>query len=292
MEGGRGLRRTPFSSLQDAKKGDRLQTSGTHLAADECSIGEWIFSPAGNELRRGAERRRLEQRAARTLELLCRRRGAIVSQEEIREEVWNGRAISPNSVPVVIKDIRQALGDDAREPRHIETVSKRGYRLLPQNPDLGLQDQPTDRVAKRRRGLLHALAAAALVVLAVVLTGIAATRLSDPEAVRVIVTGVENATGSSRYQPLADATSDLIILNTQRLKGVRVLSDTKSESARGAFTLSARLIMWEGRPTVSMSAQNAEGVVVWTFMTSGDEALIPSELSAAIEDLGKPEPSD
>jgi hypothetical protein len=36
-----------------------------------------------------------------------------------------------------------------------------------------------------------------------------------------------------------------------------------------------------------LSAQNPAGVVVWTSMTSGDEALIPREVTAAIEDFGK-----
>ena len=43
-------------------------------------IGDWTFSPAANELHRGEARRKLEHRAARTLELLCRRRGSVVSQ--------------------------------------------------------------------------------------------------------------------------------------------------------------------------------------------------------------------
>jgi DNA-binding winged helix-turn-helix (wHTH) protein len=272
-----------------------LQTGGNHPTPGECSIGEWTFSPASNELRRGVERRRLEHRAARTLELLCRRRGSIVSQEEILAEVWNGRTISPNGVPVVIKDIRQALGDDAREPRHIETVSKRGYRLLPHTPEPTSADTSSGRVARRRHWPLFVLPAAILVLLAISLTGVVSTRPSDRNLVRLIVTDVENATGSSRYQSLAAATSDLIILNAQRLEGVRVLRDPKTEAVEKALTLRTRLILWEGRPTAMMSAQDAAGVVVWTSMTSGNEALIPQEVTAAIEDFGKeaqPVPSD
>ena len=107
-----------------------MQEDAGRAAGDACRIGAWMFLPDSNELRSGESRRRIEDRAAHTLALLCRRRGQIVSQDEILAEVWNGRAISANSVPVLIKDIRKALGDDAREPRHIETVAKRGYRLL------------------------------------------------------------------------------------------------------------------------------------------------------------------
>jgi DNA-binding winged helix-turn-helix (wHTH) protein len=263
-----------------------LSESGTHLATDEWRIGAWIFSPAGNELRRGAERRRLENRVSRTLELLCRRRGAVVSQDEILAEVWNGRSITPSSVSVVIKDIRQALGDDAREPRHIETVAKRGYRLLPHPPEHPPHDLPPAGTASRWRHPRFALAAAVLILVAILSAVIARTGSSDRTHVRLIVTDVENATGSPGYQPLAAASGDLIILNTERLDGVRVLRGTGTGSVENAVTLTARLILWEGRPTVMLSAQNAAGILVWTSMTSGDEALIPSELSAAIESLG------
>lgn len=267
-----------------------MQTTGKHPTPGECSIGEWTFSPAGNELRCGVERRRLEHRAARTLELLCRRRGTIVSHEEILAEVWNGRTISPNGVTVVIKDIRQALGDDAREPRHIETVSKRGYRLLPQSLEPTFEVSPSVRVEKKRHWRLL-VPAATVVLLVLSWTGIVSTRSSDRDSVRLVVTDVENATGSARYQSLATATSDLVIVNAQRLEGVSVLRDTKTGSIEDALTLSARLILWEGRPTVMMSTRDAAGVIVWTAMTSGEEALIPREVSAAIEDFGRNAPS-
>src|SRR4051794_5789758 len=91
-------------------------------------VGEWQFHPASGELRRGAELRRLEPRAARTLELLCGARGAVVSQDELIKDVWDGRSLSENSVAVVIGQLRRALGDDARDPKLIETIPKRGYR--------------------------------------------------------------------------------------------------------------------------------------------------------------------
>src|SRR5215217_1243145 len=92
-------------------------------------IGGWEFSPSSGELRRRTDVRRLEPRAARALQLLCEANGAVVSQEQLIAEVWQGRALSDNSVAVVIGQLRRALDDDAREPRLIETIPKRGYRL-------------------------------------------------------------------------------------------------------------------------------------------------------------------
>src|SRR5688500_10958161 len=122
------------------------------------SIGDWTFDPDANELHRGDERRRLEHRAARTLELLCSRPGQVVTPDEIVAHVWNGRAISANSVPVVISDLRQALEDDARSPRYIETVAKRGYRLLGERP----AEAPPPARGNRLRPTLIGLAVLAL----------------------------------------------------------------------------------------------------------------------------------
>jgi DNA-binding winged helix-turn-helix (wHTH) protein len=97
--------------------------------SNSIKIGEWSFSPREAALSRGDERRRLENRAAETLEHLCRKNGEIVSHAELVEAVWQGRSLSPNSVAVVIADLRRALEDDARTPKYIETVPKRGYRM-------------------------------------------------------------------------------------------------------------------------------------------------------------------
>lgn len=268
---------------------ERLQKGDNRRACDEHRIGEWIFSPDSHELRGNAGVRRLEHRAARTLELLCHRRGEIVSHEDIVAQVWNGRSISANSVPVVIRDIRRALGDDARQPLHIETVPKRGYRLRAGANQAELEDAPstgeTTRMSRRSPTIVLTIAALALCLLAMGLLG--SRIFGSDKTVRLIVTDVENATGSPRYQPLAAATSEVIALNTQGLDGVDVVRSGKASRTGNAVTLSTRLILWEGRPTVMLSAENAAGITIWSSMTSGKEAAIPGEISAAIRDLGK-----
>src|SRR5688572_15094447 len=150
---------------------------------DALRIGDWTFDPAAGELRRGAERRRLEDRAARTLALLVRRRGEVVSQAEIAAEVWNGRTVSPNSLPVVIADLRRALDDDAREPRFIETVAKRGYRLM---ADSGAVAAPPPSPGKLLRSRLFLIG----FVLLLALTAYGAWRFASappPRALQVVL---------------------------------------------------------------------------------------------------------
>ncbi|MET3666861.1 winged helix-turn-helix domain-containing protein [Caulobacter sp. 1776] len=259
----------------------------TAVAAERYEIGDWQFWPDANELRAGQERRRLEHRAARTLELLCRRRGQIVSQGEIVREVWSGRTVSPNSVPVVISDLRQALGDDAREPLHIETLAKRGYRLLASPKPVETAPRPA------RRWLYGMLATLALIVL----IGVGVARPWRTPPTPLVLPAVRNETGSPRYQPLAEATDALLMTRAQAFGGVEVFRQPPPRHADRAVTLDARLVVWNGRPAVTLAAERPGGAVFWVAMTRGGEAVIPGDVVRAMGDLGRrlenaPAPAD
>lgn len=64
------------------------------------------------------------------LVLLARRAGEVVSKEEFFAAVWPDLAIEEGALSQCIHAIRKALGDDARQPRFVETVPRRGYRLI------------------------------------------------------------------------------------------------------------------------------------------------------------------
>jgi DNA-binding winged helix-turn-helix (wHTH) protein len=63
--------------------------------------------------------------------VLLRAAPALVTTEELLDRVWGHRAISASALPQAIRDLRRALGDDARRPTYIETRLRRGYRVLP-----------------------------------------------------------------------------------------------------------------------------------------------------------------
>ena len=235
-------------------------------------IGDWVFAPAANELRRGGERRRLEDRAARTLELLCERPGEPVPQDVIVAAVWNGRSQSPNSVPVVIGDLRRALDDDARRPRYIETVAKRGYRLIAAGPP-----ESPEPPARRRWWLLAALA---LIAAAVLTWG--PTR---PAADAVQLVEVVNATGDPAYDPLARATSELIVTTLSR-RGVAVAR------REAGLRLEAKLVLWNGEPTVGLIATEPAGAVHWSAMARGPADRIADNVVAALDDFARTHPAD
>jgi DNA-binding winged helix-turn-helix (wHTH) protein/tetratricopeptide (TPR) repeat protein len=74
----------------------------------------------------------LQEQPFQVLRLLVDRRGEIVTREEIRRTLWpnNTNVDFDHSINVAVATIRRALGDSASQPLYIETVARRGYRLV------------------------------------------------------------------------------------------------------------------------------------------------------------------
>ncbi|QSX77900.1 nSTAND1 domain-containing NTPase [Agrilutibacter solisilvae] len=72
----------------------------------------------------------LEPRMMEVLVALAERAGEVVSAEQLLIEVWRGTFYGDNPVHKTMAQLRRRLGDDSRAPRYIETIRKRGYRLI------------------------------------------------------------------------------------------------------------------------------------------------------------------
>jgi DNA-binding winged helix-turn-helix (wHTH) protein len=82
------------------------------------------------ELRRAEQRVALEPKACDLLRYLVEHRDRVVGRDELIEQVWPDRFISDHSLTARLRAVREALGEDARKPRCIETVHGRGYRFV------------------------------------------------------------------------------------------------------------------------------------------------------------------
>src|SRR5271168_3882808 len=73
----------------------------------------------------------LEPRVMDLLRYLALSDGRVVSREDIIRDVWRGTLVTDDVITRSISQIRRALTDDWRKTRVIETIPKRGYRLMP-----------------------------------------------------------------------------------------------------------------------------------------------------------------
>ncbi len=111
-------------------------------------LGEWEVHPQRNELVSEQETRHLEPKAMDLLVFLTSSAPEVVSKNNIIDSVWEGRIISEGTLTNTVAELRRALGDDARDPRYIETIPKRGYRVV-------APVEPVSSVELRRRPRLR-----------------------------------------------------------------------------------------------------------------------------------------
>src|ERR1700680_3539036 len=74
----------------------------------------------------------LREQVFQVLRMLLEREGKIVTREEIQSRLWANDTVVDfdRSINATIKALRRALGDSADSPRYIETLGRRGYRLM------------------------------------------------------------------------------------------------------------------------------------------------------------------
>ena len=103
--------------------------------AERFELGEWRVDPAANRLTHAeAGEQAIEPRAMAVLLALCASPGEVISAEALLEHCWGDAlaegGLGDNPVHKSINQLRKALGDSATEPRYIETIRKRGYRVI------------------------------------------------------------------------------------------------------------------------------------------------------------------
>jgi eukaryotic-like serine/threonine-protein kinase len=95
-------------------------------------FGPFQVNSASGELLRNGKRVKLQEQPFRLLVALLENAGETVTREELRHRIWRDDTFVDfdSSLRVAVGKLRDALGDDAENPRYVETIPKRGYRFL------------------------------------------------------------------------------------------------------------------------------------------------------------------
>lgn len=93
-------------------------------------VGPWLVRPGVNTISKNGFAVRLEPKVMEVLVCLASQAGELVPKDVIFKTVWPDTFVSDDALIRSISELRRAFEDDAREPRFIETIPKRGYRLV------------------------------------------------------------------------------------------------------------------------------------------------------------------
>ncbi len=123
-------------------------------------VGDIVYRPRTGEVTRDGVTHRLRPQAVEAFEMLVRRPGRLVERDELIARLWpHGHIEGDLGLNACVKQIRAALGDDAGEPRFIETLRARGYRLVApvepidaEEPDRGRATAAQSSMTRRNMG--------------------------------------------------------------------------------------------------------------------------------------------
>src|ERR671918_673499 len=117
-------------------------------------FGSFELDVRSRELRTGRGTVRLQEQPFEILRMMLERPGALVTRDELRQHLWpEGTFVDfEHSLNAAVKRLRAALGDDADNPRYVETLPRRGYRFIgtvteERAPDAAINGTPRVRMA-------------------------------------------------------------------------------------------------------------------------------------------------
>lgn len=206
-------------------------------------FGVFEVDTVAGELRRRGIRIRLHEQPLKVLCALLERPGEVVTREELYKRLWPADTFTDSDLGLnsAVMKLRAALGDEADNPRFIETMPRRGYRLIVPIVELGetggteagpVETFPQDMVATApvndRPGKWRWKAALATVLVSAVSLG--AWRLSRPRTLpyTIAVLPLANLSPEAGGDYFSDGLTDEIISNLSVIDGLEVKSQTSS----------------------------------------------------------------
>lgn len=96
----------------------------------EFRLGEWLVRPTLNQLSRAGTLTHLRPKAMDVLVYLAGRRGEVVPKDDVIRAIWAKQSLSDSALSRAVCELRGALGDEAQGSTYIQTIPKRGYRLV------------------------------------------------------------------------------------------------------------------------------------------------------------------
>jgi DNA-binding winged helix-turn-helix (wHTH) protein/TolB-like protein len=194
-------------------------------------FGVFEFNTATHELRRNGTFIAIEPQPARALSLLLERAGELVTRDELKEAVW-GRDTHVDfdrGLAYAMSQVRGALGDNADNPRFVQTLPRRGYKFIA--PVHVASDMHTPAELTSAASTPPAVVATprptwgwvAAAVAALVITSWGVWRQVNAAPTAVIAVSIfDNETGLSEHDRLVAGLSDVVVTRLTQMAPNRV----------------------------------------------------------------------
>ena len=238
------------------------------------------------EIRKAGVRQKLAGQPFQVLQVLLEHPQEVVTREELRERLWPGNTFVDYELALkkAVNRLREVLGDSADSPRFIETVPRRGYRLLGAVEAVHRTENlpASATLPSTRRTPWKWIAGASLGTLALLLFAFNAGNLRTrifagsrpPEIHSLAVLPLNNLSGDPEQEYFAEGMTDELITDLAQISALRVISRTSVMHYKGTN---------KTLPQIAREL-NADAVLEGSVQRSGDQVRIRAQLIDAASD--------
>jgi TolB-like protein/DNA-binding winged helix-turn-helix (wHTH) protein len=264
--------------------------------AKNLRFGEFEINLQTAELRRNGQRSVLQGQPFQVLAILLEHPGELVTREELKRRLWSANTFVDfdHSLNKAVNRLREALQDSAEQPRYVQTISRRGYRLIvpvefaEETPSvLATAAPPSDTqrtsfsseplpTKHRGRGLALITLSGAIALASLVALRQYVSRTSK------IITGIqslavlplENLSHDPSQDYFSDGMTDAMITDLGEIGSLRVISRTSAMQYKGAH-----------KPLPEIARElSVDAIIEGTVLRSGDRVRITAQLIDARAD--------
>ncbi len=252
-------------------------------------VGTWLVQPNLNTVSCNGTTARLEPKVMGVLLCLASQPGDPVPKEVILKTVWPDTFVTEDVLTRSISELRRVFDDDARAPQFIETIPKRGYRLVTavDRGAAGLASHvttPIERTSsalRRNRRIGIAISVTAAAVLSIALLSAKTSRMAWlsggadlPQIRSIAILPLKNLSSDPDQQYFADGMTEELITSLSQIRALKVISRTSSEVYAGTH-----------KPLPQIAHElNVDAIVEGSVQRTEGQVRITAQLIYAPED--------
>ncbi len=249
-------------------------------------VAEWLVEPDLNTVCRNGETVHLQPKVMKVLVCLAQRAGKPVSKEELLNSVWAETFVGDDVLKRSISELRRVFGDDVQAPSIIQTIPKRGYRLVaPVQPGTVPAMPPAEEANQSTKAAPGRKTMLAIAMLGLVLLALAAAvlyRWKQPSHAQIgsirirslAVLPLENLSADPEQAYFSDGITDGLITDLAQIGSLKVISRTSSMQYKQTK---------KSLPEIAREL-NVDGIVEGTVQRSGNRVRITAQLIEASSD--------
>lgn len=204
--------------------------------SQQYQLGSWIICPRTNTVANQVDSHSIDNKSMQVLLFLIEHEGVLVTKDQIFEHVWKDKFVTDDILSVTVSKIRKALGDNARSPTFIKTLSGEGYVLIASARQIDDTEETSHKKSRSLSFNTGALFFFVMIGLAVYFIVTDEDLPSNQLSINSIaVLPFDDLSSAKDNQYFTDGLSDAIINQLSQIKSLKVISRYSSFTYRGKY---------------------------------------------------------